>query len=70
MICDGAKPSCAMKLTTGVSTAVMCAMLAMQNEYVTSVEGIIDNDVEQSIRNLVSIGADAMEKPTAAYSIS
>ena len=62
MICDGAKPSCAMKLTTGVSTAVMCAMLAMQNEYVTSVEGIIDDDVEQSIRNLVSIGADAMDE--------
>ena len=62
MICDGAKPSCAMKLTTGVSTAVMCAMLAMQNEYVTSVEGIIDDDVEQSIRNLVSIGANAMDE--------
>ena len=27
MICDGAKPSCAMKLTSGVSTAVFSAML-------------------------------------------
>lgn len=62
MICDGAKPSCAMKLTTGVSTAVMSAMLAMQNEHVTSVEGIIDDDVEKSIQNLVSIGADAMDE--------
>lgn len=60
MICDGAKPSCALKLTSGVSTAVLSAMLAMQDEHVTSVEGIIDDDVDQSIRNLVSIGADAM----------
>lgn len=62
MICDGAKPSCALKLTTGVSTAVLSAMLAMQGNCVTSVEGIIDDDVDQSIRNLVSIGADAMNE--------
>lgn len=62
MICDGAKPSCALKLTTGVSTAVMSAMLAMQGNCVTSVEGIIDDDVDQSIRNLVSIGTDAMNE--------
>lgn len=62
MICDGAKPSCALKLTSGVSTAVLSAMLAMQGNCVTSVEGIIDDDVDQSIRNLVSIGADAMNE--------
>ena len=59
MICDGAKPSCALKLTTGVSTAVLSAMLAMQGNCVSPVEGIIDDDVDRSIRNLVSIGADA-----------
>ena len=37
MICDGAKPSCALKLTSGVSTAVLSAMLAMQGECVSSV---------------------------------
>ena len=62
MICDGAKPSCALKLTTGVSTAVLSAMLAMQGNCVSSVEGIIDEDVDQSIRNLVSIGADSMNE--------
>lgn len=60
MICDGAKPSCALKLTTGVSTAVLSAMLAMQHRYVTSVEGIIDDDVDQSIRNLTAIGSKGM----------
>lgn len=62
MICDGAKPSCALKLTTGVGTAVMSAMLAMQRKYVTSVEGIIDDDVDKSIRNLTQIGTKGMDK--------
>lgn len=61
MICDGAKPSCALKLTTGVSTAVMSAMLAIQNKHVTSAEGIIDDDVDQSIRNLIEIGRCGMD---------
>ena len=61
MICDGAKPSCALKLTSGVSTAVLSAMLAIQNKHVTSVEGIIDDDVDQSIRNLTEIGRRGMD---------
>jgi len=60
MICDGAKPSCALKLTTGVGTAVMSAMLAIQNKHVTSVEGIIDDDVDRSIHNLTDIGSKGM----------
>ena len=62
MICDGAKPSCSLKLSSGVSTAMLSAMLAMQNCSVTSLEGIIDEDVDQSIRNLTSIGREAMEE--------
>lgn len=61
MICDGAKPSCAMKLTSGVSTAVLSAMLAMEGKHVTSVEGIIDDDVDLCIRNLTLIGTRGME---------
>lgn len=60
MICDGAKPSCAMKCASGVSTAVVSALMAMNNRYVKSVEGIIDDDVDKSIRNLTDIGRDAM----------
>ena len=60
MICDGAKPSCALKVTTGVSTAVLSAIMAMENRCVTSVEGIIDEDVDQSIRNLTKIGSKGM----------
>lgn len=62
MICDGAKPSCALKVTTGVSTAVLSAIMAINNRCVTSVEGIIDEDVDQSIRNLTKIGSDGMNE--------
>lgn len=60
MICDGAKPSCAMKISSGVSTATMSAMMAMEGHCVTAAEGIIDEDVDRTIRNLTSIGRDAM----------
>ena len=62
MICDGAKPSCALKVTTGVSTAVLSAVMAMNGRCVTSVEGIIDADVDQSIRNLTKIGSCGMNE--------
>ena len=60
MICDGAKPSCSLKITSGVSTALLSALLAMEGKCVTSTEGIVDDCVDKSIHNLTSIGADAM----------
>ena len=62
VICDGAKPSCALKLTSGVSTAVLSAILAMEHKCVTSVEGIIEDDVDRSIRNLTKIGSVGMNE--------
>ena len=60
MICDGAKPSCSLKICSGVSTALLSALLSMEGKHVTAAEGIIDEDVDRSIRNLTSIGKDAM----------
>lgn len=60
MICDGAKPSCSLKISSGVSTAVLSAMLSMEGRHVTEAEGIIDKDVDRSIKNLTSLGKDAM----------
>lgn len=60
MICDGAKPSCALKISSGVSTALLSALLSMEGKCVTSAEGIVDDDVDKCIHNLTSIGADAM----------
>lgn len=60
MICDGAKPSCALKISSGVTTAMMSAMLAMNGKCVTSAEGIVSEDVDVTIHNLTSIGREAM----------
>lgn len=60
MICDGAKPSCSMKISSGVSTAMLSAILAMDGKCVTSAEGIVADDIDRTILNLTSIGREAM----------
>lgn len=60
MVCDGAKPSCALKVSSGVSTAVLSAMLAIQNHSVSSVEGLIEDDVDRCILNLTRLGSVGM----------
>lgn len=62
MICDGAKPSCALKMATGTSTAALAAILAINNQHVSGLEGIVDNDVDQTIRNMNRIGTDSMNE--------
>lgn len=60
MICDGAKPSCSLKASTGISSAMIAALLAMQAETCTGLEGIVADDIDASIQNLALIGRDAM----------
>ena len=62
IVCDGAKPSCSLKVSSGVSTAVLSAIMAIQNDVVTSVEGIIDDDVDKSIHNLTRVGSQGMNE--------
>ncbi|WP_163358017.1 serine dehydratase subunit alpha family protein [Dysgonomonas sp. 25] len=62
MICDGAKPSCSLKVTSGTSTAVLSAMMAMEQHCVSAVEGIIEEDVDKCIRNLTIIGSQGMNE--------
>jgi len=62
MICDGAKPSCTLKVSNGVSTAILSAFLAIDNKVVSSAEGITDEDVDKTIHNLTKIGCDGMNE--------
>lgn len=62
MICDGAKPSCSLKVTSGVATAILSATMAMQHRHTTSLEGIIDDDVDKCIRNMTAIGREGMQQ--------
>ncbi len=62
MICDGAKPSCALKVSNGVSSASLSALMAIENKVVTAIEGITDEDVDKTIINLTRIGRDGMNE--------
>lgn len=61
MICDGAKPGCALKVTSGVATAIFSAYLAMQHSVASASEGIVEEDIDRTIRNLTRIGHDGMQ---------
>lgn len=62
MICDGAKPGCALKVTSGVATAVMSATLAIQHAHADNTEGIVEEDIDRTIHNLTRIGRDGMSR--------
>ena len=61
MVCDGAKVGCAMKVASGVSSAIQSAVLALGGTCVCETDGIIDRDIEKTISNLGSIGSSGME---------
>ena len=61
MVCDGAKEGCALKVASGVSSAVQSALLAMNDICVASHDGIIDSSIEKTIENLGTIGSEGMQ---------
>lgn len=56
MLCDGAKPGCALKIATCTSAAIQSALIAMHGITIQSSDGIIENDPEQTIENLCRLG--------------
>ena len=61
MVCDGAKVGCAMKVASGVSSAVQSAVLALRGTCIPSTDGIIEDDIEKTVRNLGTIGSVGMQ---------
>lgn len=60
MICDGAKVGCSLKISAGVSAAIQSAMLAIDGVEISSLDGIIEDDIEQTIKNFGEIGSSGM----------
>lgn len=52
MICDGAKSSCALKVSTSASVAIQSALLALNDSITSSKNGIIADSAEDTIKNL------------------
>ncbi|PSU91503.1 hypothetical protein C0W35_15440 [Photobacterium kishitanii] len=60
MICDGAKTSCAMKVSSSAGSAVKSALMALDGIGVTGNEGIVAHDVDSTIRNLSALANGSM----------
>lgn len=60
LICDGAKYGCALKIATSVGSAFRCASLAIHNVTASGNDGIVHEDVEQTIQNLATLGNKGM----------
>ena len=61
MVCDGAKVGCAMKVASGVSSALQSAVLAREGICISEHDGIIEKDIEKTIQNLGQIGSIGMQ---------
>lgn len=59
MLCDGAKPDCALKVVTCIHTACLCAHMAMKGIAVGANEGIVAENAEKTIDNFVAISDKA-----------
>ena len=62
MVCDGAKPSCALKMSTGLYSAFVSAELACHGKVVDATDGLSERDVDHSISNLGRLGHDGMNE--------
>ena len=62
MICDGAKPGCALKISTALSAAFQASLLSLRNIEISERDGIIENDLEKTIRNVGTIASEGMNE--------
>ena len=61
MVCDGAKPSCAAKISAAIHTALLALQLAADHESFKSGEGIVKEDVEATIQSVGRMGREGMK---------
>ena len=60
VICDGAKSSCAFKLSTAAGTAVQASLFALQGITVQPTDGIIGSSLEQTTQNIGALSTVGM----------
>jgi L-cysteine desulfidase len=56
MLCDGAKPGCALKVSTCTNAAIQSALMAIEGVSILSTDGIIEDDPANTIINMCKIG--------------
>jgi L-cysteine desulfidase len=60
IICDGAKASCSMKVSTAASAAIKAALMAASHIRVSADDGIVAEAVDDSIANLGRLSREGM----------
>jgi len=60
LICDGAKPGCAMKTVTAVDSAIRSALMALKGFGPSADEGLVGRTVEESLQNLGRLTLEGM----------
>lgn len=61
MICDGAKFGCSQKISSSVGAAIQSSLLAMNHNHLDGLNGIIDDDIDATIRNIGRLATEGME---------
>jgi len=61
MVCDGAKPSCAAKIASAVEAAILAHHMGTFNRVFRDGEGLVQQDVEQTIQNIGHVGRVGMK---------
>ena len=62
IVCDGAKPSCAGKIASAVDAGILGYEMYCQGQQFRGGEGILSKGVENTIRNVVRLGAVGMKE--------
>ena len=60
VVCDGAKPGCALKIATAVTSAIRAANMALSGTGADSHDGIVHKEVERTLENLGILGNKGM----------
>jgi len=61
MICDGAKPMCALKSYSGLSSAMHIVLISEKGIAATNIEGIVGDTVEETIENIYQLQKACMQ---------
>ena len=62
IVCDGAKPSCAAKIASSVHAAILAHHMSMNDDEFRGGEGFVEDDVEETIKNMGYIGKIGMKE--------
>jgi L-cysteine desulfidase len=62
IVCDGAKPSCASKIVSGLEAAFLAHFLAMDNHSYNPFSGIIKQDADETIHAIGKMAQEGMKE--------